>query len=275
MALKITAQDLEIATLKARVKHLEDRDRGDDDPSGEDATVKGRRLETGEEAGIERSTEKGSDDTEEMEYHQFAAELPFGRRIELFSDLVKYQDNYAKVLKYQIQQRKPLLKKQQKEFYMSVLRSHAGWKTMHFKGMTLEEIRENVKKVKTLEEVLEEDLKEMMQLVPVEEVNMEALQVKHPIIDWEIHTKRERSYWKIIRLGGSTASYQFFVDMLKHFDREDLNQLWVLMKETLSIRPATSNKEKEIWVELKRLYEPDVKDQLWTQTQALIHDPVE
>nr|GEY06282.1 hypothetical protein [Tanacetum cinerariifolium] len=42
MASKITAQDMEIATLKARIKHLEDRDRGDDDPSREDATIKGR-----------------------------------------------------------------------------------------------------------------------------------------------------------------------------------------------------------------------------------------
>nr|GEW48852.1 hypothetical protein [Tanacetum cinerariifolium] len=79
----------------------------------------------------------------------------------------------------------------------------------------------------------------------------------------------------IIRLGGSTASYQFFIDLLKHFDREDMNQLWALVKETLNIRQATSNKEKELWVELKRLYEPDVEDQLWTQTHALMHDPVE
>nr|GFB99463.1 hypothetical protein [Tanacetum cinerariifolium] len=60
-----------------------------------------------------------------QEYYQFAAELPIGERIELISNLVKYQDNYAKVLKYQIQQRKPLSRKQQKEFYMSVLKSHA------------------------------------------------------------------------------------------------------------------------------------------------------
>nr|GEV58123.1 hypothetical protein [Tanacetum cinerariifolium] len=39
--------------------------------------------------------------------------------------------------------------------------------------------------------------------------------------------------------------------MLKHFDREDLNQLWTLVNETLSIRQATSDKEKELWVELK------------------------
>nr|GEZ72397.1 hypothetical protein [Tanacetum cinerariifolium] len=65
----------------------------------------------------------------------------------------------------------------------------------------------------------------MIQLVPVEEVYAKALQVKHPIIDWEIHTKGQRTYWKIIRLGGNTTVYQFFVDMLKQFDREDLNQL--------------------------------------------------
>nr|GFB37333.1 hypothetical protein [Tanacetum cinerariifolium] len=92
---------------------------------------------------------------------------------------------------------------------MSVLRSHSGWKTKHFKGMTLEEIREkfihvwkqiehfvpmalkeegervkrkglkleqrSAKKMKTSEDISEEDLKEMMQLVPVEEVYVEAL----------------------------------------------------------------------------------------------------
>nr|GEW17752.1 hypothetical protein [Tanacetum cinerariifolium] len=184
-----------------------------------------------------------------QDYEQFAEELSICERIKLINDLMKYQDNYAKVLKYQSQQRKPLSMKQQKEFYMSVLRSHTGWKTKHFKGMPLEEIREKLeqdsaKKAKTSEEVSEEELKEMMQLVPVEEVYVEALQVKHPLINWEIHTEGQRSYWKIIRLGGSTASYQFFVDMLKHFDMEDLNQLWALVKETLNIRQATSDKEK-------------------------------
>nr|GFB80144.1 hypothetical protein [Tanacetum cinerariifolium] len=58
-------------------------------------------------------------------------------------------------------------------------------------------------------------------------------------------------------------------------DREDLNQLWSLVKETLSIRQALSDKEEELWVELKRLFEPNHEDQLWTHTQALMHDPLE
>nr|GEY22456.1 hypothetical protein [Tanacetum cinerariifolium] len=110
--------------------------------------------------------------------------------------------------------------------------------------------------MKTSEDVSEEDLKGMIQLVPLEEVYVEALQVKHPIIDWEIHSEGNREYWKIIRLGGHTAVYQFFVDMLKQFDREDLHQLWTLVKETFSIKQATKDKEKELW-EIFMLVEND------------------
>nr|GEY94138.1 hypothetical protein [Tanacetum cinerariifolium] len=66
MASKIAAQELEITSLKARVKLLEDKDGGGAEPSGEDATIKERSLETGEEAAVEKSTERGSNDTEEL-----------------------------------------------------------------------------------------------------------------------------------------------------------------------------------------------------------------
>nr|GFD29570.1 hypothetical protein [Tanacetum cinerariifolium] len=45
-------------------------------------------------------------------------------------------------------------------------------------------------------------------------------------------------------------------------DREDLNQLWALVQEYLSIRPALNDKEMKLWVKLKRMYEPDPEDQL-------------
>nr|GEX77706.1 ribonuclease H-like domain-containing protein [Tanacetum cinerariifolium] len=394
-------QELEINSLKARIKLLEDKDGGVADQSRDDAPIKGRRLDEGEEAA-----ERVSDDTEEMatvltsmdavsiltsggvqvvptpaevatatisiptgsgvvstasptiptaspiftttidstpytrrkgkekmvesdtpkkkklqeqidvqdaeiariyaeeelqmlidrldrnnetvakylqEYNQFAAELPIERRIELISDLVKYQDSYAKAKHFkgmtleEIKEKFDLVWQQIQDFIPISSKEEA--KRFKRKGIRLEQ--KSVKKLKTSEEVKiteevpEEKVKEMMQLVSVEEIYVEALQVKHFIIDWKVHTKGQRSYWKIIRLGGSSASYQFFMDMLKHLDREDLNQLWELVKETLSIRIATSDKEMEIWVELKRLYEPDVEDQLWTLTQNLMHAPVE
>ncbi|GKG37319.1 hypothetical protein Tco_0447492, partial [Tanacetum coccineum] len=36
-------------------------------------------------------------------------------------------------------------------------------------------------------------------IVPVEEIKAEALKVKYPIIDWEIHTEGSIKYWRIIR----------------------------------------------------------------------------
>nr|GFC55939.1 hypothetical protein [Tanacetum cinerariifolium] len=66
MASKINAQEFEISQLKTRVKLLEDREGGGIARSGEDAPIKGRSLDEGEEAAEEKSTERASDDTEEM-----------------------------------------------------------------------------------------------------------------------------------------------------------------------------------------------------------------
>nr|GFD62004.1 hypothetical protein [Tanacetum cinerariifolium] len=48
---------------------------------------------------------------------------------------------------------------------------------------------------KSIEEIPEEKMKEMMQLVPIKDVYVQALQVKYPIIDWKVHTEGQRSYW--------------------------------------------------------------------------------
>nr|GEZ20756.1 hypothetical protein [Tanacetum cinerariifolium] len=233
--------------------------------------------------GLDRSNETVAKYLQE--YYQFATELPLERRIELISDLIKYQDNYAKEFRgmtfEEVEGKFTTVWKQLEDFILMGSKEEA--ERLKRKGFSLEQ--ESVKKLKTSEEVPEEvkspdevpeeKVKEMMQLVPIEEVYVEAIQVKHPIIDWKVHTKGQRSYWKIIRLGGSSASYQFFVDLLKHMDREDLNQLWALVKESLSNRQPTSDKEMELWVELKRLYKPYDEDQLWTHTQNLMHAPVE
>nr|GEZ48588.1 hypothetical protein [Tanacetum cinerariifolium] len=151
------------------------------------------------------------------EYDQFAAELPFERRIELISDLVKYQDNYAKAKHFnkleEIKEKFDLVWKQFQDFIP--LSSKEEVERFMRKGLRLE--KESVKKLKTSEEVKETEEVPEDKLVPVEEVYVEDLQVKHPIIDW------------------------------KHLDREDLNQLWRLVKESLIIRTAVSDKEMELW----------------------------
>ncbi|GJR64369.1 hypothetical protein Tco_0010434 [Tanacetum coccineum] len=84
----------------------------------------------------------------------------------------------------------------------------------------------------------------MMMVVLVEEVYVEALHVKYPIIDWEVYTEESRKYWKIIKVGNHTKAYQFFKDMLKIFDNDDLVMLWNLVKERFSSTEPTDNKER-------------------------------
>nr|GEX62927.1 hypothetical protein [Tanacetum cinerariifolium] len=75
-----------------------------------------------------------------QEYQDFALELPLEKRIELISDLVKYQENYSKVYKFQSQQRRPMTKKQKRDYYITMIKNNLRWKVKDFKGMTFEEI---------------------------------------------------------------------------------------------------------------------------------------
>ncbi|GJT17312.1 hypothetical protein Tco_0876018 [Tanacetum coccineum] len=93
-------------------------------------------------------------------------------------------------------------------------------------------------------EVSEEEIKKLLVIVTVEEVYIEALQV-----------------------------YQVFEDMLKRFDRDDMEKLWDLVKKKFSSTEPTIDKEKVLWVELKRLFEPDDDDTLW-KLQRYMHDPL-
>ncbi|GKA10224.1 hypothetical protein Tco_0689657 [Tanacetum coccineum] len=127
------------------------------------------------------------------------------------------------------------------------------------------------KSTKEPKELSEEDLKKMLEIVPVEEFRVEPLQTKYPIIDWEIRIEGSRKYWKIIRVGNITEAYQGFEDMLKAFDREDLDTLWSLVKEKFKSIEPTEDMEIALWVELKRIYEPDKEDTLW-KLQRYMHD---
>nr|GEV43623.1 hypothetical protein [Tanacetum cinerariifolium] len=75
-------------------------------------------------------------------------------------------------------------------------------------------------------EMSEEDVKNMLQIVPIPEFKVKALHVK---------------------FGGITQAYQSFKDMLKDFDKEDLDALWRLVKEKFSTAVPTVDKEKALW----------------------------
>ncbi|GJW11734.1 hypothetical protein Tco_1577561 [Tanacetum coccineum] len=57
-------------------------------------------------------------------------------------------------------------------------------------------------------------------------------------------------------------AYQIFAGCEK-FNKDDMVKLCDLVKERFSTTEPTDDKEKELWVELKRLFEPDNDDTLW------------
>nr|GEV04916.1 hypothetical protein [Tanacetum cinerariifolium] len=202
-----------------------------------------------EEAGIERSTEKGSNDTEEMVNVLTSLDaaktltsggvqvsVPSAAKAatlveEIERDAQRMNEQIARdaeIARIHAEEELQILidgldRNNELQDFVPIGSKEEGERFKR-KGIRLEQ--GSAKKVKTSEEVPEENLKEMMQLIP-------------------------------------------------YFDKEDLNQIWALVKETLNIRQATSDKEKKLWVELKRLYEPDVEDKLWTHTHAMMHAPVE
>nr|GEZ16201.1 hypothetical protein [Tanacetum cinerariifolium]GEZ27113.1 hypothetical protein [Tanacetum cinerariifolium] len=121
----------------------------------------------------------------------------------------------------------------------------ARYKMEHLRGMAYDKVRpifkRECKKVQTLFK-LDTDVEEPKKKRVVDETllqesfkKLKAVEVKYPIIDWEIHTEGSRTYWKIIRVSGITEAYQI----------------------------PSVDKEKALWVELKRLFEPDADDVLW------------
>ncbi|GJY99458.1 hypothetical protein Tco_0516888 [Tanacetum coccineum] len=105
------------------------------------------------------------------------------------------------------------------------------------KRATKEELGQQSSKKQKSDELSQEDLQKLMIIVLKEGMNIEALQTKYPIIDWEDYTKDSR----------------------------------ILVQERFNLTEPTEDKEIEIWVELKRLFEPDANDELW-KYQKHIHD---
>ncbi|GJS15580.1 hypothetical protein Tco_0410052 [Tanacetum coccineum] len=160
----------------------------------------------------------------------------------------------------------------QQRTYMCNYIKHMGSHTLQqLKKLSFDEIKElfetTMKRVNTFTPMESDDT--VLKVVAgsskrdvEQELNQETLQTNHPIIDWEF-TLKIKNVMKIIKVGNHTEVYQIFEDMLKNFDRDDLVKLWSLVHKRFNSTEPTEDKERELWVELKRLFEPDENDTLW------------
>nr|GEV41855.1 hypothetical protein [Tanacetum cinerariifolium] len=276
MVSRFEAQELEINSLKSRIKVLEDKDRGVAEHSGDDAPIKGRRLDVGEEAA-----ERVSDDTKEMAtvltsmdaatvLASGVAKVPTGSgsiptagppaaEVPTGSDVVPTAEFET-----------PKKKKIQEQMDIHIARQLE-------EEMERDAQRMNEKIARDAEVARIHAEEELQMMINSLDRSNETTQQRKP---WS--KKQKRDYymaiiksnlgWKVKDFRGMTFKEidAKFTTVCKQIE----NFIHMGSKEEAE-RPASSDKEMELWVELKRLYEPDVEDQLWTHTQNMMHAPVE
>nr|GEZ25159.1 hypothetical protein [Tanacetum cinerariifolium] len=221
----------------------------------ESETLKKQKVQEQIDAQVARELEEQLERGSKKEYHQFASELPFERRIELITDLgMSFEEVEAKFNS---------VYKQMEDFIPMGSKEEA--ERIKRKGLNLEQ--ESAKKHKTSEEVSEEAMspeevpeekvKEMMQLVPIEEVYVEALQVKHPIIDWKETLSN--------KLPTSDKEIELWVELSRLYEPDHEDQLWTYIQnfmhapiewklyDTCRVHHVTS-KDKEIFMLVEKDY---------------------
>nr|GEX27764.1 hypothetical protein [Tanacetum cinerariifolium] len=207
------------------------------------------------------------------------------------------------VMRYKALKKKPQIEAQARKNMMIYLGNMIGFKMDYFKGMKYDDIRPIFKKYfnsnvafleKTKEQMEEEDIRALkiaseseaekagkkqklddeveeikrhLQIVPNDEddVYTEAtpLACKVPVVDYEIYTKNNKPYYRIIRVDGCPHLFLSFLSLLRNFDREDLEVLWQLIKERFSLSKPKNFSNDFLLTTLTYMFEkPDVQAQM-------------
>nr|GEV28657.1 hypothetical protein [Tanacetum cinerariifolium] len=94
--------------------------------------------------------------------------------------------------------------------------------------------QERSKKQKVDDDKKTAELKKLMDIIPNEEgvaIDAIPLAIKYPkIVDWKIHKEGNKSYYQMIRADENSKMYMVFNQMLKEFDKGDLEDLYNLGK---------------------------------------------
>ncbi|GJS73621.1 hypothetical protein Tco_0706462 [Tanacetum coccineum] len=88
------------------------------------------------------------------------------------------------------------------------------------------------------------------------------------IVDYKIYRKGKQGYYEIMRADGSSKIYLLFSQLIKSFDREDLETLWKLVKAKHGNTRPEEGYERVLWGDLKTMFEHHVEDLIWRNLQG-------
>nr|GEU99471.1 calcineurin-like metallo-phosphoesterase superfamily protein [Tanacetum cinerariifolium] len=118
-----------------------------------------------------------------------------------------------------------------------------------------------------------EELKKQLEVVADEDddVFIEATPIgtKVPVVNYEIVMINNKPRYKIFRADDTHQLYTSFITLLKNFDREDLEDLWKIVKTRFSTCKPTNWTADYLLATLKNMFEKtDAQDVLWRSQQT-------
>ncbi|GKA07900.1 hypothetical protein Tco_0687231, partial [Tanacetum coccineum] len=160
------------------------------------------------------------------------------------------------VLRYHALQNRPLSVAEVRKNICMYLKNQGGYKMSHFKGMSYEERRpifervwDQIQSFIPMDSEKEKDsekktrgrrkkslarkrARETLSEEKKESLDVESLATKYPIVEWETQIlANDKYYYQIKRADGSVKHYKIFSAMLYDFDRQDVLELYRLVKD--------------------------------------------
>ncbi|GKD97135.1 hypothetical protein Tco_1381032 [Tanacetum coccineum] len=138
-------------------------------------------------------------------------------------------------------------------------------KTLAKKRAGEKQSEESSKRQKMEDDAEKEELRAHLDIILGDDVavSVESLATKYPIVDWKTHVLSEdKMYYEIIRANGSTKSYKIFTEMLDDFDRQDVLDLYRLVKERFETA-SPEGYDRLLWGDLITVFEPSKDDEVW------------
>ncbi|GKE79248.1 hypothetical protein Tco_1545368 [Tanacetum coccineum] len=128
---------------------------------------------------------------------------------------------------------------------------------------------ESVKRQRIEDDAEKEALRAYLDIISGDDeaVNVESLATKYPIVDWKTHALLEdKMYYEIIRADGSFKNYKIFSEMLDDFDRQNVLDLYRLVKERFETA-SPKGYDRLLWGYLITVFEPSKDDDIWKAQQ--------
>nr|GEV13294.1 hypothetical protein [Tanacetum cinerariifolium] len=180
----------------------------------------------------------------------------------LFQQLLEKRRKHFAAKRVEEKRNKPPKKAQQRKIMCTCLKNMEGYKLKDLK----------LKEVNSIQEMFNKAVKRLMETIPAkEEVAIDAilLAVKSPrIVDWKIHKEGKKSYYQIVKPDEKSQMYMIFSRMLKIFDKEDLEDVYKLVKARYGSTRLVKSMDYLLWSDMKIMFEPHVEDKVWKMQQG-------